>query len=77
MEERVVCVLGNGVGIHNADARSNHDLYLGSELVADPSNADGPDTLDALHGLQYRSDLVHERRVDGIHEPQVHVARRA
>jgi hypothetical protein len=58
---------GGGVPVHD-------DLAFGAELMADPPH---PDVARAQHssgGSQGPFDLVHQRRIDGIHQAAVDLA---
>jgi hypothetical protein len=71
VEQLVLSLDRNGMGLNSGAIRRDHDLALGAELVADPSQPDLTDVADAWHTAEGGLSMVDERGIDGIHEPSV------
>ncbi len=76
MEESVVCLSRDSVGIGEIELRIGHDVTLGSELMSDPSQTNALHRFDPPHATKQGLDLIDQSRVDGIHQAAVDIARR-
>ena len=56
--------------------RVEDDLALGVQLVSDPPHPHGTDIRHSLGVAQRALRLLDHRRIDGVHQPPVHLAGR-
>ena len=71
VEQLVLSLDRNGVGLNSGAIGRDHDLALGAQLVADPSQPDLADVEYAWHAAKDDLGTVDEGGIDGIHEPSV------
>ena len=58
----------------DAQVAVDDDVGLGAQPVADPAQPDLPDAAHARRRRAGRLGRVDQRRVDGVHQPPVHLA---
>ena len=75
VEQLVLSPNSNGVGLNSGAVGRDHDLALGAQLVADPSQPDLTDVKYTWHAAKDGLSTVDEGGIDGIHEPPVDLTR--
>lgn len=76
VQEEVLCLDGYLVCLDGGRIGSDHNLALGAQLMAEPTEPDVAYVQDSGHRTQRLFGLINKGRIDGVHQPTVDLSGR-